>query len=122
MRWTRAVSTPAMLAEVYILLPFLIALGLAPALAMVSPIFTKPAPQAAITSKRRHSERTRRWWRSDLDAVGGKWSRRDIQRDAGHDYLDSGNMGTLAHDIGTRDALPLEGRCQARGPAASTMA
>jgi hypothetical protein len=61
LRWTVLSGTPAMLAEaLYSTYPFLIALGLAPALAHVCPEIHQAAPQAAVTQQTRHTERSRR--------------------------------------------------------------
>jgi hypothetical protein len=61
LRCTVLSGTPALLAEaLYSTYPFLIALGLAPALANVCPEVRQAAPQAAITQQSLHSERNRR--------------------------------------------------------------
>jgi hypothetical protein len=57
LRWTVLSGTPALLAEVlYSTYPFLIALGLAPALINICP----DVPQAAVTQQTRHSAQNRR--------------------------------------------------------------
>jgi hypothetical protein len=61
LRCTVLSGTPALFAEVlYSTYPFLIALGLAPALANICPEVHQATPQAAITQQTRHSERNRR--------------------------------------------------------------
>jgi hypothetical protein len=61
LRWTVLSGTPAALAEVlYSTYPFLIALGLAPALANVCPENRQVAPQAAVTQQTPHSAQNRR--------------------------------------------------------------
>jgi hypothetical protein len=61
LRWTVLSGTPAVLAEIlYSTYPFLIALGLAPALTTISPDAHQTAPQAIVTQQTRHSGQTRR--------------------------------------------------------------
>jgi hypothetical protein len=61
LRWTVLSGTPAALAEIlYSTYPFLIALGLAPALTTISPDARQTAPQAVVTQQTRHSGQTRR--------------------------------------------------------------
>jgi hypothetical protein len=61
LRWTVLSGTPAVLAEMlYSTYPFLIALGLAPALTNVSPDAHQAAPQAVVTQQTRHSGQSRR--------------------------------------------------------------
>ena len=61
LRCTVLSGTPALFAEViYSTYPFLIALGLAPALANFGPDVHQATPQAAITQQTRHNERNRR--------------------------------------------------------------
>jgi hypothetical protein len=61
LRWTVLSGTPAWLAEVlYSTYPFLIALGLAPALTNVCSDIREAAPQAAVTHQSRHNGRNRR--------------------------------------------------------------
>jgi hypothetical protein len=61
LRWTVLSGTPAVLAEMlYSTYPFLIALGLAPALTHISPDTRLAAPQAIVTPQTRRNGQNRR--------------------------------------------------------------